>query len=229
MGFGTLFVGYFLLLNLTYYGFTDAIAAALMLLGLYKLSPINQHFKMASIASALFLAFSVGELGIAAYEMLFRSISTPALVSILSIGRCLLIGLLTAFMLRGIAEVAKEVDIPDLHSKASRLSVISAVVYSMWIVLEAPLSFMGDFIPAVLSLIVMLATFALLIVNLTVIYSCYMKICMPGDEDITKEKPSRFGFVNEYRARKAERERETMEHQAKLLKERAEKMKGKKK
>ena len=28
MGFGILFIGYFLLLNLTYYSFTDVIAAA---------------------------------------------------------------------------------------------------------------------------------------------------------------------------------------------------------
>ena len=30
MGFGTFFIGYFLILNFAFYGFTDAIAAAIM-------------------------------------------------------------------------------------------------------------------------------------------------------------------------------------------------------
>ena len=80
-----------------------------------------------------------------------------------------------------------------------------------------------------MSLITILATIALIIVNLSVIYTAYMRICMPGDENIDKDKPSKFAFVNEYRARKAERERETAEKRAKLMKERAEKKKGKKK
>ena len=229
MGFGTLFIGYFLLLNLTYYGFTDAIAAAIMLLGLYKLSGVNRFFKMATVASAVFLAFSLGELGIAVYEIFFKSISTTTLVSVMSIVRCAAIGVLTALMLKGIEDVAREVDIEDLPQKASRLAIISAVIYSLWIAFEAPLSFMGDFIPALLSLVIMLATIALIIVNLTVIYSCYMKICMPGDEDNSREKTSRFEFVNEYRARKAEREAEVARQREKLIKERREKMKGKKK
>ena len=68
MGFGTLFIGYFLLLNLTYYGFTDVIAASVMLLGLYKLSPVNKYFRAAALSSGVFLAFSLGELGIAAID-----------------------------------------------------------------------------------------------------------------------------------------------------------------
>ena len=63
MGFGTLFIGYFLLLNLTYYGFTDVIAASVMLLGLYKLSGVNKYFKAAAISSGALLVFSLGELG----------------------------------------------------------------------------------------------------------------------------------------------------------------------
>ena len=49
----------------------------------------------------------------------------------------------------------------------------------------------------------------------------------PNDENLT-DKPSRFEFVNEYRARKAERDAAAMEERMKLAKERAKK-KGKKK
>ena len=228
MGFGTLFIGYFLLLNLTYYGFTDLIAAAVMLLGFYKLSRINKHFFAATVAAVVFLLFSFGEFGIATYEIFTRPISSPLLVSFMSVMRSLTVGTLTVLMLKGIEDVAKEVDIADLPKKASRLVIITAVTYTAWMILEAPLSFMDNYVLGVLSLLTILATIALLIVNLTVIYSCYMRICMPGDENL-KDKPSRFAFVNEYRARKAERDREAAEKRLQLMKERAAKKKGQKK
>ena len=228
MGFGTLFIGYFLLLNLTYYGFTDLIAAAVMLLGLYRLSRINKHFLAASITAVVFLVFGLAEFGIAAYEIFFRPISSPALVSTMSVVRSLTVGTLTVLMLNGIEDVAKEVDLPDIATKAKRLVIITAFTYTAWMVLEAPLSFMDDYVLGVLSLLTILATIALLIVNLTVIYSCYMHICMPGDEQL-KDKPSKFAFVNEYRARKAERDREAAEKRLEIMKQRAEKKKGQKK
>lgn len=220
MGFGTLFIGYFLLLNLTYYGFTDVIAASVMLLGLYKLSPVNKFFKAAAVCSGVFLVFSLGEFGIATYEIFFRQLNTPLFISVMSILRCLVISTLTVLMLKGIESVAREVELENLPVKASRLAVVTIVIYSLWILLEAPISFIDDYVLAVLSLLTILATIALMIINLTVVYSCYMKICMPGNEDISKEKPSHFAFVNEYRRRKAERD-------AEIAKERAERMKKK--
>ena len=229
MGFGTLFIGYFLLLNLTYYGFTDVIAASVMLLGLYKLSGVNRYFKAAAISSGALLVFSLGELGVAVYEMFIGAINSPALVSVMCIVRCLIIGALTVLMLKGIEDVSREVDIENLPAKASRLTVATVVTYALWIILEAPLSFIDDYVLAVLSLVTILATLALIIINLTLIYTCCMKICMPGDEDITRDKPSRFAFVNEYRAKKAEREEELARERAERMKKRLDGKKGKKK
>ena len=221
MGFGTLFIGYFLLLNLTYYGFTDVISASVMLLALYKLSPVNKHFKAAAIASGVFLAFSLCEFGISAYEMFFGAIGSPLLVSAMSIVRSVAVCTLTVLILMGIESIAREVDVEGLPTKAKRLTVITIVTYALWIALEAPISFINDYVLAVLSLITILATLALIIVNLTVIYSCYMRICMPGEEDITKEKASRFEFINNLKAQKAQRDEE-------IARERAErKRKGK--
>ena len=228
MGFGTLFIGYFLLLNLTYYSFTDVIAAAVMLLGLYRLSPVNKYFKAAAVCTCVFLVFSLGEFGIATYELFFRRISSPILVSVMSIVRCLAVGALTVTMLKGIEAVAREVEVEELPKKASRLAIATVVIYALWIILEAPLSF-DSYLLAVLSLITILVTIALLIVNLTVIYSCYMRICMPGNEDITREKPSRFAFVNEYRKRKSERETELAEERDERIKNKLDGRKAKKK
>lgn len=229
MGFGTLFIGYFLLLNLTYYGFTDVIAAAVMLLGLYKLSGVNNYFRNSSVAAAVFLTFSLGEFGIAVYEIFVKAIGSATLVSVMSMIRCICIGLLTVLILKGIEAVATEVDVENLPTKASRLVIITAITYALWIALEAPISFIDDFVLAVLSLITLLATIALIIVNLSVIYTCYMRICMPGDTKMQEDKPSRFKFVNEYRAKKAEREKEEQARRIEKLKERQAKRKGTKK
>ena len=227
MGFGTLFIGYFLLLNLVAYRVTDVIAAAVMLLGLYKLSFVNKYFKGAAIASSVFVVFSLGEFGVSAYEMLFRKIDSPVFISISSVIRCIIVGALTVLILKGIELVSKEVDIPELSKRAYRMIIISAVTYALWIFLEAPFS-VNSYILSILSVITIIATIALIFINLSVIYTCYMRICMPGDEDITKQKPSRFAFVNEYRARKAERDAAMMKERSELLRKRNEK-RGKKK
>ncbi len=228
MGFGTLFIGYFLLLNLTYYSITDVIAAAVMLLGLYKLSSVNAYFKAAAISASVFLAFSLGEFVIFAYGLFFSSIETAILVSCMSMVRALLIGAMTVIMLRAIYEVATEVSLEDVSQKAKKLAVISFATYLLRIVLEMPIDFIGSYILAVASLITMLLTIALVIANLTVIYTCYMKICMPGDEDIMKDKPSRFAFVNEYRERRAERAAKEAEERLRHLEEKRKKRGGKK-
>ena len=51
---------------------------------------------------------------------------------------------------------------------------------------------------------------------------------MPGNEDYTKDKPSRFTFVNEYRARKQERAKAEAKARLDKLKERNNRKKGKK-
>ena len=225
MGFGTLFIGYFLLLNLTYYSFTDVIAAAVMLLGLYKLSSVNGYFKAAAVTSTVLLAFGLGEFGITVYGMFLPPLDSALLVSCMSMVRCLIIAALTIAMLRGIEAVSIEVGVSEVPERARRLAIATCVTYLTWIILELPIDFINDYILAVLSLVTMLSAITLTIINLTVIYTCYMKICMPGDEDVMKDKPSRFAFVNEYRARKAEREREEAEQRLRRLKEK----RGKKK
>ena len=231
MGFGTLFIGYFLLLNLTYYVFTDAIAAAVMLLALYKLSPINKPFKYAMYSAVAFLVFSVANLGVNVYEMFFGAINNALLYATMACGRYMLICALSVIMLKGAEEIAKEVDLKDVATKASRLITLCAFFFSLLVLTETiPITNTPIAIIAAVSLI---AVFALMILNLTVIYSCYMKICMPESlnkqKASTEKKPSKFGFVNEYRARKAEREAEAQKERIEMLKKRAEKMKGKKK
>ena len=59
MGFGTLFIGYFLLLNITFYEFTDVIAGVIILFGLYKLMGNSRYFKLPCYFSISFAIFGL--------------------------------------------------------------------------------------------------------------------------------------------------------------------------
>jgi hypothetical protein len=121
-----------------------------------------------------------------------------------------------------------EVDVKKLVKKCTTLIPITMYLYFMWMILELPLGFLGDYVPAVLSFITIIATIIIIIANLTAVYGAYMHICMPGDENPMKEKPSKFAFVNNYRARKAERDAEVARQRLELMRQRQER-KGKKK
>ena len=227
MGFGILFIGYFLILNLTYYGLTDVIAAAVMLLGLYNLSGYNKYFKWAFIATSVFLALSLGEFGVAIYEFLVKKIDAPVMISIVSALRSIIIGAMSVLMLKALSTIATEVDLPAIAKKCEWQIIATSTVYSLWVILELPLTFINPYVLAILSLITLLATMVIVILNLSSIYSCYMKICLEGDEEL-KDKPSRFAFVNEYRARKQEEAAKETQRRLDALKKKQEKA-GKKK
>ena len=227
MGFGILFIGYFLILNLTYYGLTDVIAATVMLLGLYNLSGFNKYFKWAFTATLVFLVFSLGEFGVAIYEFLITKIDAPVMISIMSAIRSIIIGAMSGLILKALSAIATEVDLPKIAKKCEAQIIATSVIYALWVILELPLTFINPYALAIASLITLLSTMVIIILNLASIYSCYMKICMPGEE-MLKDKPSRFAFVNEYRARKAEEAAIETQKRLDALKKKREKA-GKKK
>lgn len=227
MGFGTLFIGYFLILNFAYYGFTDAIAAAIMLLGLHKLSGVNREFRVATVISAVFLALGVLELGCEIYAGLFSGTLAPALTVAVAISRHAIIAATTVSTLAGISSVAREVGLSALSARAERLAYATPVVYAVLILLETPLPSI-DFLAkaaAVISLLAVLASLALIIANLVTVYTAYMRICMPEDEAMT-ERRSRIGFVNSMREHEEEKRREYAEYKLERLR-RAESKKNK--
>ena len=224
MGFGTLFVGYFFVLNFPYCEFTDALAAIIMLYGLYKLSGINESFRRACYFSVAFVAFGLLELGIELYGMLFFTETSPGLITVLSLLRHFIVGLTTAFMMLGIREVANEVGLGALKEKSTRGAYVSIGIYVISILLESAslAKFVDVKILAFASVFVILATFTVVIFNLVCIYSAYMRICMPDEKDM-EEKESKFEFVNAFRRHEEEKSREYAEYRLEKLKKKQEK------
>lgn len=231
MGFGTLFIGYFFLLNFPYCEFTDALAAVAMLYALYKLSGVNRAFRIAALCAVGFLAFGIFELSVELFSMLSPMSSNSLLFTISASVRHVSLALLTVFMMLGIRDVAEEVKLYHLSEKSMRATIVSVVVYSLSVLLESTL--LALFIPAKvlawLYVFITLATLTLIVFNLTCIYSAYSRICMPDDKDM-EEKESKIGFINAFRKHEEEKSREYAEYKLqKFIKKQEKKKNGSKK
>ena len=229
MGFGTLFIGYFLLLNITYYTFTDVIAAAVMLLGLYKLSTVVKHFRAPAAFAAIFAVFGLAELILGAVDMIFvKLFENQLLVSAVAVARSVIIAALTLLMLKALYSISRELEVDKVPLKCRAMMLWTTLLYGADILFETP--FISTVLPAQVSaifyLVIIIGMIVVVISNLTIIYSCYMQICMPDELNGKPEKPSRFAFVNEYRRRKAEKEAREIEE---IRKKQEEKLKRKRK
>lgn len=227
MGFGTLFIGYFLLLNISYYDYTDAIAAMIILLALYKLSTVNRPFKQAAYTAVGFAAFGIIELLVKMYGTFAYIPYEDTLHIIMSAVRCSLLLALLVLTLTAMAEVAREVGLNKIAAKCTSLRSASAFVYSVSIMLElsAFIKFESSIIPATLTVATIVATVVVISMILIEIYRCYMRIYMPGEEK--EEKKSRFGFMEKFEKRQEEAAREYAEYKLDKLKKRREKRKKK--
>lgn len=230
MGFGTLFIGYFLLLNIVYPGFTNLIAALIMLLGLYKLRSINKPFRIAFYICIGFAVFSAGDLVYSALTLFTESLSDETAIAYLSFFRHFIIAMLTLSMLNGIGEVAREVSLEKIPKRSYYLTVATTVLYVLNMVMDLPVlsSLFAPQVTVVLYAIAIFGTFLVIILNLYVIYTCYARIGMPGENNARADKPSRFGFVNDYRRHKAEKEQEYAEYRMEKYKKKMQR-KGRKK
>ena len=231
MGFGILFIGYFLLLNnVSYYMLTDVIAALLMLLAFYKLAYLNRGFSFGFIFCSIFAAFGAFEFLSEAMRM-FGLVSLGAtFISTVGMLRYLLICLTTVFMLIGARDIAKEVDLNALAIRCHRGVIFTFIIYGLNIIWQT--SSLLTFSPnvkfmALSGYIIILATLILVIVNLVSVYGCYMHICMPKDNTKNSEKKSRFTFVNAFRAHEDEKRREYTEYKLDKLNAKLEKLKNK--
>ena len=229
MGFGSLFIGYFLFLNVTYHGITDIMAALVMLFGLTKLKTLNKPFRYCNAVMLGFSGFTLVELVTELIRMFGFIGDIPLLFSIISMVRSIFVFSLTYFMLCGMQEVAKEVDLPSISKKCKSRIPSVIIVYALWVLLDA-LGLFGSIppqIPAIVSVVTLLATVVLVAMNLSLIYNCYMQICMPEDLIPKEPKLSKFEFINKFRQHEEEKQREYAEYKMRKFENKMEKLKEK--
>lgn len=230
MGFGLLFIGFFLLLNLTYYGYTDIISALVMFMAFYKLQTVNKYFRFALIPTGLFAAVGAVEL-FEAFASTF-GMDVSFIIEYTASPRYLLIGFAVIFMLMGIEHVAREVDAASTRIRARYLTPFAYILYALAAAFEYPDlgNVFSPYVISVIATVLILLIFIHMILSLVTVYSAYMHICMPEDLDNDAiNTQSKFEFVNKFRAHEEKQTREYAEYRMEKAARKAAKRKGKKK
>ena len=197
MGFGTLFIGYFFLVNISNFAYTDIVSAMLMLLGLYRLSNVNKHFRFGMFSSAAFAVFSLAQLSLNIINIISAMKWYETALPYVNSARYLFVFVITIFIFRGIEQVALEVEAYAL-SKSAKAAVPLCAIFAVASIFELPFltSLLGSFVTYVYFAVI-LAVVISVFSNLITIYKAYMQICMPEDEKRVK-KPSRFKFMDKF-------------------------------
>lgn len=227
MGFGILFIGFFLLLNIPYHSYTDAICAVISLYALYKLSAINTNFKRACYSAVGFSVFGILEFLYSALIVFVPSLNIPDVFTVVSIARYAVVCVLSVFTFLGMRDVANEVGLRVIAIKCERVIYMTYPIYALSVVSEILSFFPLPFtVMQYIAVVILVCNMALIIISLIVIYNCYMRICMPEDEDMP-EKESKFKFVNAFRRHEEEKRREYADYKLEKFKKNQEKQKEK--
>ena len=253
MGFGILLLGYPLILSVTLHsmGFCFEILGYLLIFrALTLLGEYGVWFRYAKYAVSALIPLGAFSLILQCfswfgadtlYETVQAAVSVP--YSIL-----LAVGLLVFHMclLRAVKTIAQEVDLPKLAVEASRNVIVTWLYFAAAVVvcfLNIPA--VTDVMPyyKLLGYVSMFGVIWILL-NAKMIFVCYMRICLPGDEDMPvgdRKMPRLFGKPKEEplteeevaAAEKAKKERERAEYDAAMKQRQAERTKknkrGKKK
>jgi hypothetical protein len=220
MGFGYLFLGYLVSLNfLVYSQLTTPIAVVLMLRGMLSLSRFNRPLKEAYILLWPTLGISL----IAFFAELLRMLGLIGAARFANIDAVLsfvvpfALLLFSWRMLCGIAELAEETGLPKLVYRAKRNLLFTVVAYVAFLFFSLPIS--ADWYAAATLhafLPVLLCRLVAMVLNTTLIYACYMWICMPEDLEMQRKKTG-IAFLDELNETLDKREEEAQEKKKKAL------------
>jgi hypothetical protein len=213
MGFGLLFIGYFLhyLLGLNQLiTFTTLAGCAMMYAGLSVLSLYCHTFRFAryttlAIALTAFYRTAQGLTELFSFTLPFVNDTVSYCVSFAEL---LLTVVFHVFLAIAIKEICMRTGVQKnaVHALTNMVAVLLYAVMWVWYSGVAQVTHMVSFNPTarsysgVLYGLTMLMKLVWIIGNLILIGSCYRRICPAGQEDASRPvKPSRFAFVNDMR------------------------------
>ena len=218
MGFGILFIGYIIMSVFSLNPFGDLaqlVGYSVILYALLKLSPYAKNFVYAKYTAFPLILYSayasvltvIDKLGFNTAGMDGAKIYLKPIVAIIVFAFHL-------FLLFGIRELAKLTELAKLSDKAVRNFIVGVFYFALSVfgMLNTPIK--EDF-TKYFGLPTLLIGLVWYILNIILIYSCYMWICLEGDEDMAR-KPSRFAFINRLNDSIDQKEKEaiqrTVEH-----------------
>ncbi len=199
MGFGYLFLGFLFFMSFPLYGvdiLPDVIGWLIMGKALKTLThycPGNRHFERAGysllaglVLSVFVLGCQLAELGGVVSETLDRFFVTPILI-LYSIA----IGVHQVFLLLGIHQLSLEVELDKLARRAVRMLSLTAVYYLLQFLTQlglfakiADLTASPQMVLSTINAVVYFLGVLWLLLIAALYFTCYMRICLEGDEDM---------------------------------------------
>ena len=232
MGFGLLFIGYFLtyLTSVSYAGYLIRfVGYSVMLYSFTKLYKYNKSFLLPLYSSIALLVVTALDIYANVGEFLYNSLiidsfSLPQNFALtLATVDDALVFVFHALLLFAIRNIAKETELPTLAYAAARNFAVICVYEVMCLIAFLPFDFVDGYKMA-FGLPMYLLYFGWIILNLVLIFSCYAKICDENDVDMPLKK-SKFEFINKFREETARREQKAADDSVEYAKQRLEKRK----
>ncbi len=230
MGFGWLFVGYFLVTFLTLNKIGSLIRLVgygVILMSALRLRKYNKAFDGMGLGAIGMLIVSAVLALADISDYLYKSLITDRLLIpqdvqiVVGYIEPILSFLFLFGMLWAIRQIAKETEVEKISANAIRNFVFVCFYYAVYWIGLLPFSGIraarGElaFVALVLMLVYM-------VLNLILIFSCYARICDEEDLDM-KQKPSRFAFVNRFREELDRRQEKAWQESEAYRKEKNEK------
>jgi len=212
MGFGLLFIGYFIAF-VGFFSFLRLAGYGIMLMGAKKLKQYNTAFGFLEIFCGFMLVVSLASSALDLCNMIMgEGFIAPTIITAIRISEIFLSCTFSLVMLWGVRSIAIDTEEQKISVAAVRNAIFVLIYAAAYGVSLLPFGFAKYF-----SLPLLLVQLIWVALNLVLIFSCYAKICDENDVNMER-KPSRFAFVNEMRAQKEERERQNEEKYAERAK-----------
>ena len=206
MGFGLTFIGYFFLIffPLSRIDVLPNLAVSgcvIMLFGLKRLTHYcseNRAFFTARLFGIILTVVSIAALmlDVAAIDNLIEEALFPVLAPVANTIHALVITAFTGALFIGVYKLSGEVDLPKLAKRsvfmlsanaAYLVAELAASVCSLIRTLGAPSGEVLTTLTGYLGIIAFIFAYIILFLNLSLIFSCYARICLEGDEDMPYE------------------------------------------
>ena len=189
MGFGLLFLGYLFMYSFPYKGFDitpDIIGFIISYLGIRKLSEYGCGWDVLKRYMYVMLPAS---LATGVLQAVIAFVTPLDLYTYWSYIYTALLMVYNLLLLTAVYKIAEDTEVISIKAKAKRNMILGAAYYFVMLILDLPVAYIQNlkaYLSSVIPLgfIIFVFGYLWLFLNLAVIFSCYMWICAPGDEDM---------------------------------------------
>ena len=197
MGFGLLFIGYFFMLNFPFQGIDllpDVVGCIIMLVAVRKLLLYCDDRGFRYAEKSLY-PFTIFALALLFYQLAdffgFLPDTLADIYYVFMIVYSIVVGAYHIFLLYGIYTLSKSVSLDKLSARATRMVALTAVYYIAQILnytnvtgAVASLTNSPEVLRSYINLAVYLISIVWMLLTWKLIFSCYVHICLEGDEDM---------------------------------------------